>query len=85
MMNNKALVEISVPAAGEKFDVFIPLESKMSEVLKLVSTALSDLSGGRYKASNEAVLCDAKTGIIFNINMEVAELGIRNGSQLMLI
>ena len=85
MMNNKALVEISVPAAGEKFDVFIPLESKMSEVLKLVSTALSDLSGGRYKASNEADLCDAKTGIIFNINMEVAELGIRNGSQLMLI
>ena len=85
MMNNKALVEISVPASGEKFDVFIPLESKMSEVLKLVSAALSDLSGGRYKASDEAVLCDAKTGIIYNINMEVAELGICNGSQLMLI
>ncbi len=85
MMNNKALVEISVPAAGEKFDVFIPLESRMSEVLKLVSAALSDLSEGRYKASSETVLCDANTGIIFNINMEVAELGIRNGSQLMLI
>lgn len=85
MMINKVLVEISVPAAGEKFDVFIPLESKMSEVLKLVSTVLSDLSEGKYKASSEAVLCDAKTGIIFNINMEVTELGIHNGSQLMLI
>ena len=85
MMNNKALVEISVPASGEKFDVFIPLESKMSEVLTLVSNVLNDLSSGRYKASSEAVLCDAKTGMIFNINMEVAELGIKNGSQLMLI
>ena len=84
-MNNKVLVEISVPASGDKFDVFIPLDSKMSEVLKLVSAALSDLSGGRYNASGEAVLCDAKTGIIFNINLEVAELGIKNGSQLMLI
>ena len=85
MMSNKALVEISVPAAGEKFDVFIPLDSKMGEVLKLVSAVLSDLSDGKYKASNEAVLCDAKTGTIFNVNMEVAELGIQNGSQLMLI
>ena len=84
-MNHKALVEIFVPASGDKFDVFIPLESKMSEVLKLVSSALSDLSGGRYQATDDAVLCDADSGIIFNINMEVAELGIRNGSRLMLI
>ena len=84
-MNNKVLVEISVPASGDKFDVFIPLESKMSEVLKLVSGALSDLSNGKYHATDEAVLCDADTGIIFNVNMEVAELGIKNGSRLMLI
>ena len=37
------------------------------------------------KAADDAVLCDAQTGIIFNINIEVAELGIKNGSQLMLI
>lgn len=84
-MNNKALVEVIVPAAGTKFDAFIPLESKMSQVLKLLSSALSELSAGKYKASDDAVLCDADTGIIYNINMEVAELHIKNGSRLMLI
>jgi hypothetical protein len=84
MLNNKALVEITVPVSGEKFDVFIPLNSRMSEVLPLVSGVLSDLSG-EYKATQDAVLCDADTGIIFNINMKVAELGIKNGSRLMLI
>lgn len=84
-MNNKALVEIFVPAAAQRYDVYIPLESKMSEVIKMVATALSDLSDGKYKATNEAILCDADTGIIFNVNMEVAELGIRTGSRLMLI
>lgn len=84
-MNNKVLVEISLPASGDKFDVFIPLEMKMYEVLKLVSGALSDLSDGKYKATDEAVLCDADTGIIFNINMEIAELGIKTGSRLLLI
>ena len=84
-MNNKALIEISVPAAGQKYDVYIPLESKMSEVVKMVAGALSDLSDGKYRATDEAILCDAETGIIFNVNREVAELGIKTGSHLMLI
>lgn len=85
MMNNKALVEVFVPAAEKKYDVYIPLESKMSEVTKLLSSAVSDLSDGIYKATDEAILCDAETGIIYNINVEIAELGIRTGSRLMLI
>lgn len=85
MTNNKILVEISVPAAARKFDVYIPLESKMSAVVKMVAVALSDLSEGKYKATEDTILCDADTGVIFNINMEVAELGIKTGSRLMLI
>lgn len=84
-MNDKALVEISVPASGEKFDVYIPLESKMSEVIRMAANALSDLSEGKYIATEDAVLCDADTGIIYNVNIEVAELGIKTGSRLMLI
>jgi hypothetical protein len=82
---NKVLVEIFLPAAGKSFDVYLPLESQMSEVVMLVSTLLSDLSDGKYKANDNAVLCDAASGIIYNINMTIAELGITNGSKLMLI
>ncbi len=84
-MNNKILVEVFVPAASQKYDIFIPLESKMSEVTELVAKALSDLSGGKYKATKQAVLCDANTGDIFDVNIEVAELKLENGSRLMLI
>jgi hypothetical protein len=82
---NKVLVEIFLPAAGKSFDVYLPLESQMSEVVLLVSALLSDLSDGKYKANDNAVLCDAATGIIYNINMAIAELGIKHGSKLMLI
>jgi len=84
-MMNKALIEVILPAADMRFDVYIPLESRMSEVLTLVSGVLGDLSNGKYKPSDNAVFCDASTGIIYNINMEVAELGIKNGSRLLLI
>lgn len=84
-MSNKVLVEIAVPASGMKFDVFIPLDIKMSDVVKMVATSLTDLSEGKYIATNEAVLCDASTGVICDVNREVAELEIKNGSKLLLI
>lgn len=84
-MNNKVLVEISVPAAGGKYDVFIPLDSRMSEVVRLVASAMSELSQGRYKATEQAVLLDAESGTIFRSDMMVEELGIKNGSRLVLV
>ena len=84
-MNDKALVEISVPASGEKYDVYIPLASKMSDVIALAAAVLSELSDGKYKATPDAVLCNKDSGIIYNVNMEAAEVGITNGTHLMLI
>ena len=64
-MNNKALVEIAVPSAGQKYDVFIPLGCRMSDVIKMVAGALSDLSDGKYKATDEAILCDVKNNFLY--------------------
>ncbi|GMK42100.1 hypothetical protein PCCS19_51590 [Paenibacillus sp. CCS19] len=84
-MLNKALVEIVLPAAGTTYDVFLPLDSRMSEVVMLVAALLSDLSDGKFKARPDAMLCDAHSGTILDINRSVAELGIKNGSRLLLI
>jgi hypothetical protein len=81
----KALVEIFLPAAGTRYDVYIPLACRMSEVLLLTAKVVGDLSEGKYKATGDAVLCDAETGSIFDVNLSAAELGIRNGSRLLLI
>lgn len=84
-MTDKVLVEIFIPAAGASYDVYIPLASKMGDVLLLVAHALSELSAGKYQAGEDAVLCDARTGSVYDMNMPVAELSICNGSRLMLI
>ncbi len=84
-MNRKALVDIYLPAASKSFDVYIPLDIPLSMVMPLISSALSDLTDGKYQAGPDAILCDAYTGEIFDVNIEVHELGINNGSKLMLI
>lgn len=84
-MSSKALVEISVPAAGEKYDVFIPLDIKMGEVLQMVSGIMADLTQGKFRANEDTVLCNGFNGAVYDVNIEGAEQGIKNGSHLMLI
>jgi len=82
---SKVLVEVSLPAAEKSFDIFVPSCSKMYEVNTLICTALNELSDGKFIGSESSILCDAESGNIFSVNMTVAELGIKNGSKLMLI
>lgn len=81
----KILVEIFVPAAKSSFDTYIPEEMKVSDAIKLLSKMINELSVGYYITGNDTVLCDRKTNEILDINMSVYELGIINGSKLMLI
>ena len=81
----KVLVEVFVPVIGARYDVFIPNTSQMSEVLELLKKAVTDLSNGRFIATAETAVCYRENGSVINVNMTVYELGIHNGSKLMLI
>ena len=82
---NKILVEVFVPAAGKSYDAFISLESHMEDVRKMLCQSVNNLTQGNYYADDETIVCDAESGIIYNVNISVYELGIKNGSRLMLI
>lgn len=82
---NHIIIEVYLSAAKKSYDIRVPRCGMMWEVTKLVAEALEELSNGLYKASEDSVLCDRETGTIFNINYSIEELGITNGSQLMLI
>ena len=82
---NKILVEIYLPATNSSYDVYIPLKIKLFEVLTLVSSSLTELSKGYFIASDDVVICDKEKGTILDINLSAEELGLQNGSKLMLI
>lgn len=81
----KFLVEVYVPVLGKAWDMFIPQSMQMYEVLELVKKAVTDLSEGRFIADENTAICYREDGTILNINLSVTELGIKNGSKLMLI
>ena len=81
----KVLVEVYVPGLERSFDVFIPVQSPMYEVLELIKKAVREMSDGRFVVNENTTLCHRENGTIININLSVYELRIKNGSKLMLI
>lgn len=82
---DKILVEVYLPAANKSYDVYIPLKTKFYEVILLLEGTFTEISGGYFSAKENSVLCHRETGTILNINMSAEEVGLKNGSRLMLI
>ncbi|MCM1114550.1 MAG: methyltransferase [Clostridium sp.] len=82
---NKLIVEVYVPASGNKYEMRIQATIQMYKILELIKKAVAEFEDGRYKPDDTAVLCDKITGNIINLNMTANELGIKNGSKLMII
>ena len=81
----KIMVEVYLPSAQKSFDVQIPADTQLSQTKALIAHALSQMSNGLFSEKSESLLCDRATGKILNINMTAFELGLKNGSKLMLI
>lgn len=82
---NKLMVEIYLPAALRAYDVKLPANLPLYQIVPLIGQAISRLSGGLYAADDSTILLQQESGAILNINMTPAELGLCNGSRLILV
>ena len=84
-MNNKVLVELVVPVLEESYDVFIPMNRKVGNVIGLISKIVSDMSGGYFVANEKNSLYSGDSGDKYPVDVLVLNTDIRNGSKLILM
>ena len=82
---DRILVEIYLPVVDRSFDVYIPVALKLHEVEAMLAGKFKEICDGQFVASPDVVLCDKLTGNALDINQSALELGLMNGSRLMLI
>ncbi|WP_338470826.1 methyltransferase [Niallia sp. XMNu-256] len=82
---DKILVEVFVPVLEKTYDVFIPLTAKFYEIEGLLAKAITELTNGYFAASEDCLICSRESGVVLDINKSARELGLQNGSKLMLI
>lgn len=83
-MKNKINVDIFVPYLNETYNLFLPVNKTVGEVIKLVNKAINELTGGAFPMSNNLSLINLYTGVLYNLDYSIKNNKIENGSRLVL-
>lgn len=84
MKDNKVNVDLIVPSIGERYNLFIPVNKTVGEVLVILNKSVNELSGC-FPIVNNLALLDVIDNKIYDLNVEIINSGIKNGTILALI
>ena len=84
-MDNKVLVVLYVPILEEKYEIFLPINKTINEIINFLGPALSEISVGHYIFKNNERLYNRVNGYEYNINELVKNTNIRNGTELVIM
>lgn len=85
MIENKVLVSVNVPMLEKKYDIYFPVNRKISNVIKMIKSSLYGLSQGSFDMDKDYVLYNKDNGEPYDMNILVRESNIRNGSSVILL
>jgi hypothetical protein len=84
-MSTKTLFSIYVPATQVTLEMWVPDELTVHDATQLICTVVNDREGRWYQPDQNTALYDRLSGDELNINVLVKDLGLVNGSQLVLM
>lgn len=84
-MENKVFVKIILPELDISYDVFLPVNSLIWVIKKLLVKALSDVTGIMLNQNGSYILINKDTGKIYKNNEIVIDTDIRNTTELLLV
>lgn len=79
------LVDIYVPVISKSYQFFIPSKVVLKKLLPHIERIVQELSFDAYLPSGEAVLCKKTDGEVLDNSRTSQNLGLENGSSLILI
>ena len=82
-MRNKVLVELIVPEIDQRFNVYLPINKKIGNIIMLLNQAITEISPQHTRIDNS--LYNRDTGTKYNIDVTLYYTDIRNGTPLILI
>ena len=84
-MKNKVLVNINIPEIDLAFDMYLPLNKKISTILILIDKAISETHKRNYFLTKKSLLMDYEKGTKYDGESLVQDTDIKNGSKLVLL
>lgn len=83
-MDNKINVDLIVPSIGERYNIFIPVNKTIGEVIVILNNTINNMTG-YFPVVNNLSILDVINNKIYESNVDVKSAGIKNGAILALI
>lgn len=82
---NKVLVKVFFPQIDKDYDIWIPLNRRIYDIISLLSKGVNELNDGIFQPKEIPTLYNRLTGEYYDLNIIVKNTNIRNGTELIMI
>ena len=82
---NKVLIEVYIPAIGDHFDIFAPVDVPISQLTEIMANGIAELTNNNYVFSGWEQLCLKEPAGLLHPALTLQDYGIKDGMQLYLI
>ncbi len=82
---NKVLIKLYVPSLERNFEIWLPLNKRIYNVIELITKGISEMTEGVYNPKKLPILYNRETGVNYNLKDIVQDTDIVNGSELVLL
>ena len=83
-MNFRVYIIIETPILDKKYELLVPIDRRIHELINLLKKNIPELSENYYK-ENEPNLYNKSTGEIYDMNLIIKNSNIKTGTILLLI
>jgi hypothetical protein len=84
-MMNKLLIVVYVPAIEKRYEIKVPKELRIEDLIRLIIKGITELNKGIYELDNIQGLFDKSTAKMYEKYLTVSESDMKNGTELFLI
>lgn len=84
-MKNKILIELVIPDLDKVYNVFIPVNKKVGNIIVLLTKAINELTNEDFPITQQVNLYNSFTGETYPMNELIRKTTIRNGCRLVLM
>lgn len=85
MNKNKILIELEIPLIEKTYDLYIPINKKIGTIKRLIEESLIELTDNAYSIKPETNFYSKETGQVYDVNKNVRDTDLKNGSRIILI
>ncbi len=84
MKENKVNIDLIVPAVGQRYNLFIPVNKTIGEIIIILNNTINEMTGC-FLLNNKLCILNVFDGTIYDSKLSILTSGIKNGSVLALI